>query len=99
MKLLTKELLKKLPPLYSQEKVEDPMVIVKFFHPCSNWTWYGIEYNPDTREFYGYVIGHEKELGYFSLDELQSIRIMGLGVERDLYFDPTPLSVIKERGY
>jgi hypothetical protein len=99
MKLLTKELLKKLPPLYSQEKVEDPMVIAKFFHPCSNWTWYAIEYDPEEKLFYGYVIGFENELGYFSLTELESIKVLGLGIERDLYFDPTPLSVIKERGY
>ena len=43
MKLLTKELKKKLPPLYSQEEVEGPVVVVKFFHPRSNWTWYAYE--------------------------------------------------------
>ena len=35
MKLLTQELRRKLPPLYSQEHVKDPMVICKFFHPLS----------------------------------------------------------------
>jgi hypothetical protein len=41
MKLLTEELRKQLPPLYSQEQVKDPMVLVKFFHPMSSMTWYG----------------------------------------------------------
>jgi len=40
MKLLTKELRKKLPPLYSCENVKDPVAIAKFFHPMSQWTWY-----------------------------------------------------------
>jgi len=94
--LLTKELREKLPPLYSQENVKDPMVLVKFFTPDANWTWYGIEF--DGKDvFFGYVIGHEKELGYFSLRELESARgKMGLPIERDKWFDPTPLSKVRE---
>ncbi|MCL6481523.1 MAG: DUF2958 domain-containing protein [Firmicutes bacterium] len=38
----------------------------------------------------------ESELGYFSLDELESIRgPLGLKVERDLYWKPVPLSKVK----
>lgn len=93
MKLLTKEILKTLPALYSNENNPDPMVRVKFFHPMSNWTWYATEYDgKDT--FFGLVDGHEKELGYFSLSELQSVKVRGLGVERDMYFTPKPLSEI-----
>ncbi len=33
MKLLTAELRQKLPPLYSQEKAEDPVVHAKFLYP------------------------------------------------------------------
>jgi len=33
MQLLTRELRRKLPALYSQENVADPMVICKFFTP------------------------------------------------------------------
>jgi hypothetical protein len=43
MKLLTKEIREKLPPLYSQEKEEDPFVVVKFFDPVGSWTWYAYE--------------------------------------------------------
>lgn len=95
MQLLTKEITAKLPVLYSQENEKDPMVICKFFTPWSSWTWYAIEFDgQDT--FFGYVIGHEAELGYFSLSELQSLKgPMGLSIERDLYFNPQPLSKVK----
>lgn len=95
MKLLTKAIIKSLPPLYSQENNPDPVVRVKFFDPTGSWTWYATEFDGvDT--FFGLVDGHEKELGYFSLSELQAVRgQFGLGVERDLHFRPQPLSVFK----
>ena len=43
MKLLTKELEKKIPPLYSQENVKDPMVVAKFFFPAGSAAWWIIE--------------------------------------------------------
>jgi len=43
MKLLTKKLKKALPELYSQEEVEDPTIVVKFFHPMSSWKWFAYE--------------------------------------------------------
>jgi hypothetical protein len=97
MKMMTAEIRKKLPKLYSQEKVDDPIAYVKFFTPWTNWTWWGLEFD-GTDRFFGYVSGHEKELGYFSLRELESIRgPWGLRIERDLSFRPTPLSEIKRR--
>ena len=40
MKLLTQEIRKKLPPLYSQEdKGGKAVVYLKMFTPDSNWTW------------------------------------------------------------
>ena len=88
MKLLTKEILKRLPALYSQENNPDPIVQVKFFDPCGSWTWYATEF--DGKDiFFGMVDGFEKELGNFSLSELQSFKgRLGLGIERDLYFTP-----------
>ena len=94
MELLTKEVRGKLPPLYSQEEVEDPMVICKFFFPDFSWTWYAIEFD-GTDQFYGLVDGFEKELGYFSLTELMSNRgKLGLPIERDRYFTPCRLSEV-----
>lgn len=43
MKLLTVALKKKMPPLYSQENIEDPEIIVKFFDPTGYWQWYATE--------------------------------------------------------
>lgn len=95
MMLLTKDIVKKLPALYSQEKNKDPMVICKFFTPDGSWTWYAIEYDgKDT--FFGLVKGFEEELGYFSLSELEKVRgRLGLPIERDRWFTPAPLSTIK----
>lgn len=83
-------------PLYSQENEADPVAVVKFFDPCGSWTWFATEYDPATRTFFGLVKGFEEELGYFSLDELESVKgPLGIGIERDLYFKPTPLSALK----
>ena len=116
MKLLTKEILKSLPALYSQENVADPEVVVKFFSPWSSWTWYATEGSPVCGEcgnydctdpkhgqagkdfmFFGLVDGDDAELGYFSLEELEGIRgPVGLKIERDLYWKPTPLSEVQK---
>ena len=95
MKLLTQKIRKKLPPLYSQEdKGGKAIVHVKFFTPDSNWTWYATEFNGEDT-FFGLVDGFEKELGYFSLKELQSVKgAMGLPIERDLYWTPKTLEEI-----
>lgn len=89
MKLLTKQLLKEFPPLYSQDgkKPEEVKIIAKFFHPVGSWTWYAAEFDPVEGRFFGLVRGFESELGYFSLEELESVRgPMGLGIERDRFF-------------
>ena len=97
MKLITKTIAKKIPPLYAQDgKGNDATAYVKLFTPDSNWTWYITEMNPETGECFGLVEGLERELGYFSLPELESIRgPFGLAVERDIFFEPTPLSSLK----
>lgn len=92
MKLLTKEILEKLPKLYTQEeKGLDAIAIVKFFTPDSNWTWYATEFDGEDL-FFGLVEGFEKEIGYFRLSELQSVKgALGLPIERDIYFKPKTL--------
>ena len=99
MELLTEELKKQLPALYSQEQNPDPTVICKFFTPWSSWTWYAFEYSPEEQLFFGKVFSEmcpDGEIGYFSLVELESIKgLMGLKIERDLYFQPKKLSECK----
>ena len=99
MKLITPEFeaLFKDYPLYSQEHEKDPMAIAKFFDPCGSATWYILEYDPEQKLAFSYVMGlaHD-ELGYTSLEELESIeRPFGLTIERDLYFHPARLSKFK----
>ena len=95
---MTADLRTQLPQLYSQEEVDDPKAIAKFFTPDSNWTWYATEFDgKDT--FFGLVDGSEWELGYFSLSELQSLRGgLGLPIERDRHFKPTPLAELQQDG-
>jgi ribosomal protein L37AE/L43A len=91
MKLLTQADREKLPKLYGTEGVraEDKVLRVKFFTPTSNWTWYAVEFDGDDT-FFGYVEGFEDEWGYFSLRELSDVKgPMGVGIERDKYWEPT----------
>lgn len=100
MKLLTAALRALLPDLYAQDgKGDNAIAYIKFFTPDSSWTWYGTEFDGDDT-FFGLVQGHEEELGYFSLSELQEGRgPLGLPIERDLHFSPEPLSEVRwKRG-
>ena len=111
MKLLDEETRKLLPPLYfNEDKGDAAIVVVKFFAPWSNWTWYATEGSPVDEDgmfdadkpkvdflFFGLVDGFEKELGYFSLGELESVTgPAGLKIERDLYWEPRSLRELME---
>ena len=101
-KLLTKEIEKKLPALYSQENEKDPVVRVKFFSPYMSYGyWLGLEYDPAQKLFFGYAVLNDPscgELGYFSLEELESASYRGIpAVERDCSFKPAKLSEVKEK--
>ena len=91
MKMMTKEIEKRIPGMGETEEIgKDARVHVKFFSPYTGWTWYATEYDPVDRIFFGLVDGHEKELGYFSLDDLESVRgPLGLPIERDLHWNGT----------
>jgi len=96
MKLLTQEIRNRLPALYSTDGQGDEAIAqVKFFTPDSSWTWYATEFDGKD-EFFGLVDGFEKELGYFSLSELESVQgALGLPIERDMHFTPTRLGDLK----
>ena len=108
MKLLTKELKAKIPALYTQENEKDPMVICKFFDPTGSFTWYALEgeekeydYGSDFL-FFGYVVGFDAELGYFTMRQLETAKqgltgLQALPIERDLYFTPCRLSEVKKQ--
>ncbi len=99
MKLLTESIKEKIPALGTTEKIplQDKTIVCKFFHPLSNWTWFAVEgeRQGDDFIFFGYVIGFEKEWGYFSLNDLESIK-KPLPLERDLHFKPCKYSELPE---
>ena len=92
MRLLTKAILKKLPKIGTLENtpLNQQKIQVHYFHPFTNTDYYGIAYNPDNREFFGIVTNSSnsvKELTYFKLGELEKIRVYGLPIERETYWD------------
>ena len=95
-KLIPKNLLNRIPKLYETEEQTNPVVHIKLF--LDGWTWYITEISIDGDIAFGYVISpFGAELGYFSLEEIKSIKgTLGIGVERDLSFKPTKLSIIKK---
>ena len=91
--LLTEELRKTLPKLREQEGSDDPVVYAIFFFPLSSWIWFVTEGEPRDDEFifFGYVVGFEAELGYFTLSELDGVDIDGFRVKGVEDFEPASL--------
>ncbi len=83
-------------PFYSQENVAmaDKQVSIKLFDQFGSATWYITEYDPDEKIAFGYIEGlvpdsYCDEWGYFSIEELASIKHNHFGIERivaDKYF-------------
>ncbi len=98
MALCPPDLERSLPKLNSQEHVRDPLVRLKLFDPSGSWTWFVTEGERQPNGdllFFGRVDGFEREIGYFSLWELESIEgRFGLVIERDRFFKPTLLSAV-----
>jgi len=95
--LITKEIRRKLPKLYSQDGNKNPMVYLKLFSPYSNWTLYVTEF--DGKEtFFGYVTGAGfPEWGYSNYKELAKANRNGLPlIERDMYFKPKRFNQIRK---
>lgn len=99
-RLLTKEIIEATPALRSQDgKGDDAIAYAKFF--CGGFTWYMTELDAETGEAFGLVYGMETELGYFSLNELDTFKGRSLGayrVERDRGFKPSRLGDIRRGG-
>ncbi|WP_442485978.1 helicase-related protein [Bacteroides pyogenes] len=97
--LMPDSIRKQLPKLYSTEKelIGDKTAYARYFFPMGAYTAYLLEYDPKTRIGFGAVtMGYGWELGNMSLDEMEEVKIHGLGIERDLYFTPKKLHEIAE---
>jgi hypothetical protein len=86
---------------YRLRKAEpDPVPVVKFFSPVGAATWLATELDEDGDTLFGLAdLGFGcPELGYFSLREIESVRLpFGLRLERDIGFEgQLPLSIWAE---
>ena len=82
--LMTDEMLERVPELYAQEDVElaDKEVHAAYIIPFrSNWTWYMTEYDRESGDAFGLVLGIEPEWGYFNLEELKELNAQRLILE------------------
>jgi len=92
MQLLTEQIKQALPDLYTTEDVptDQKRIVCKFFNPCGPGTWYAVEGSEDADgdwTFFGLVDLLEREWGYFTLSELESLDVgFGLGIERDIHW-------------
>ena len=96
MELILQEAKQQIPKLYETKEQNNSIAYVKLF--LDSWTWYITEISIDNDICFGYVVSpFGAELGYFSLNEIKSIKgTLGLSVERDISFKPTKLSRIKK---
>ncbi len=94
MNLLTKTVLKGVPPLGAQDgKGKKAIAYIKFF--MFGHTWFLTELDPETGDAFGMVYSPQcpdGELGYFSVRELAHLSVRGVAVERDRNFTKKPLS-------
>jgi len=86
----TQQQLSKIPPLYSTEEVplKEKIIHKHFFIGGSDW--YACEHTDGL--FFGFVILNNDyemaEWGYFSLEELDSVKVSFLEIDHDLHFEP-----------
>lgn len=73
--LLPKELEEEIPPLFSTEDVpfSEKTVSAILHHPLTDWSWLVTEYDPKSKEAFGFVKGFEEEWGSFFIPELEQI--------------------------
>jgi hypothetical protein len=111
MELLTKDLEQALPPIHSDASIAQVKFFTPWTHWTWYATEASAELedgsevslqDPRAKDrvdviFFGLVYGLEKEYGYWHLSELTEIHgPVGLKIERDLHFAPTPLEECKD---
>ena len=82
--LMTDEMLERVPELYAQEEIAlaDKEVHAAYIITFrSNWTWYMTEYDRESGDAFGLVLGIEPEWGYFNLEELKELNAQRLILE------------------
>ncbi len=89
---MTKEIKEKATKQYDKgSDMDGQMIVAKFFNPVGSWTWYLMNLDPEDNDYaWGIVDGFAVEMGAWQMSELQKVKIkpFGLGIERDLHFEP-----------
>lgn len=76
------EVIKKAPSMYETDGQKEKKAILHYFF--GNYDSYAYELDKETGEMFGNVsLGYGFELGYFSIDEINTVP----RIELDLYFD------------
>ena len=89
MKLMTKEIQEKAEKQYDLGSDMEQIVVAKHFDAMGGWKWFLMNKKKDDSYCWGIVKGHEVEMGSFSIDELENIKLpFGMGIERDTLFEP-----------
>lgn len=75
--------------------IKERKIYAHYLCALKNFDWFVYEYDPETREFFGFVNLDNPdfaELGYFSLSEFEELNKMyGFSIiERDASFIPAP---------
>ena len=93
MKLLTEQIKRILPALYSTENTpcDEKKIICRFFNPTGMQEWKIAEGSQEGEDWilFGLAdLGFGAEWGYISLNELEALDVgFGLGIERDILFE------------
>lgn len=106
MKFITQQLKTRFAQIGEQQDEKDPLVIARFFNPCGPTNWYAIAYYPERNLCFGYVEAliadcpHCDEWGYFSITELEAVKVppLGIGLERDIHFEECRFSELEIRS-
>lgn len=96
---MPKEIADIIPSIYATDGglIGDKTAYLRFFMPFGGYTSYVLEADRETGELFTLTtMGYEWELGYASLEEIESVEVMGLKIERDIHFQPTKLHEIDE---
>ena len=95
---MTKEIQEKAEKQFDKGSDMEQMVVAKYFDAMGGWKWFLMNKKKDDSYCWGIVKGFEVEMGSFSIDELESIKLpFGLGIERDTLFEPMKAKDVWDR--
>ena len=95
---MTKDIKRKAQKQYIEGSNMEQKVVAKYFDPMGSWKWFLMNKKKDDSYCWGIVKGFEVEMGSFSIDELESIKLpFGLGIERDTLFEPMKAKDVWDR--